>query len=746
MKSGTVSRQDTILFILVIVTLTGLLAAFGLSSRLDNRIYDLVARAWTPPEVTDVAIVTIDEPSLFELGRFPWSRRLHARLIDQLAEAGAAGVAFDIIFTEPDWEDLAGDQVFADSVASFGRVVMPVFSDVRISGQPPEEIRPLPRLIDAGVGLGHVELVVDEDGIVRRVRRFSGLPPARHPYFGSALLDRAVGADAFEVENDPLYERSVLLDDEWAFIPYSARNRFDHMTFADVVQGRISPERLRGKLVLVGATASGLGSTFSTPLSDNGVPMPGIVLHAHMLHALSHDIIWRELQRPVAVAALVLFAAGLATLILRSRKRFFVALAGLGALLAFSAACLQLFGIWIPPGAAMISTIAALIGWSIIVRQVERAAVRAERERAAVTLRAIADAVITVGADGRVDYLNPTAAMLTGWSNDAACGRLLVEIIRLRCENDEPINLGDSELDRQRVRARLRSRDGTMHEILVSRGQIFDERGLPSGHVIVLHDITEQEEARRLFEGSEIRRRQLERELQHAGRLSAVGQVSASIAHEVNQPLTALTTYASVARRLVTRDDPASQARLLEAVRKMVQQAERAALVIRRLRRFFEKDREEVGLHDLTEVVDEALELALIGANGLDIHVKVDLDRKVPPVPFDRIQIQQVIVNLVRNAVEAVAGCNPREIEIASHLRGGDVEVRVADTGSGISPEIAAILFEPFNSSKPGGMGLGLSISRSIIEAHGGELRARPGEQGGAVFTFNLPLQVKVDA
>ncbi|MEZ5824400.1 MAG: CHASE2 domain-containing protein [Geminicoccaceae bacterium] len=746
MKSGPVKRQDTILFLLVIATLTGLVALFGLSERLDNRIYDLVASAWVPPEESDVVIVTIDEPSLFELGRFPWSRRMHAALLQRLDEAGAAGVGFDIIFTEPDWDDLAGDQLFADAARAFGRVVMPVFSDVRISGQPPEEIRPLPKLVDAGVGLGHVELAVDEDGIVRRVRRFAGLAPARHPYFGSALLERAARSGGFEIAGDPLYDRSLLLEDEWSLIPFSARNHFDHMTFADVVQGRISPERLRGKLVLVGATASGLGSTFSTPLSDSGIPMPGIVLHAHMLHALQHDIVWRELEHPIAVVLLVLLALGLSYLMLRSRKRFLVTMAGLGALLVLSATGLQLFGVWLAPGAAMMGMIAALIGWSIIVRQLERAAVRAERERAAVTLRAIADAVITVAADGRVDYLNPAAGSLTGWSSEAASGRLLVEIIRLQGEDDRPINLGDSELDRQRVRARLRSRDGTTHEILVSRGQIFDERGAPSGHVIVLHDITEQEQARLLFEESERRRRQLERELQHAGRLSAVGQVSASIAHEVNQPLTALTTYASVARRLVTRDDPASQQRLLEAVRKMVQQAERAALVIRRLRRFFEKDREEVGLHDLTEVVDEALELALIGANSLDIRVEVDLDRAVPPVPFDRIQIQQVIVNLVRNAVEAVAECDKREIRVASRLRGGDVEVRVEDTGAGIPADVEAVLFEPFNSSKPGGMGLGLSISRSIVEAHGGELRARPGERGGTVFTFNLPLQVKVDA
>ncbi|MCB1969902.1 MAG: CHASE2 domain-containing protein [Geminicoccaceae bacterium] len=727
--------------------MTGLLGFFGLATRLDNRIYDLALHSWTPPAPSDVVVVTIDESSLFELGRFPWSRRLHARLIDRLNEAGAAGVAFDIIFAEPDWENLSGDEEFARAIRSYGPVVMPVFTDVRVGGQLPEEIRPLPRLIKAGVGLGHVELEVDPDGVVRKIRPTTGLPPNQRPYLVAALLERAVKSGGYRADLDPLRPDSLLLDESWTLIPFSARNRFDRMTFADVVQGRISPERLRGKLVLVGATASGLGSTFSTPLSSNGVPMPGVVLHAHLLNALSHGIVWHELRWPLLIAVLVAFAVASSILVQHSRRPFYATLAVILLMLVISAAMLQLLGVWIPPGAAMIGALASWAGWSVVVRQMERAAVRTERERAAVTLRAIADAVVTVGPDGHINYLNPAAQMLTGWSGQSAHGRLLAEVVRcLLGETNQPVSLGDNELNGKRVRARLRRRDGTIREILVSRGQIFDEHGSPSGHVIVLHDITEQEASRRLFEESERRRRELERELQHAGRLSAVGQVSASIAHEVNQPLTAMTTYASVARRLAEREDPGSRAKLIEAIHKVTQQAERAGLVIRRLRRFFEKGREEMGLHDLGEVVDESIELAMIGKYDLGISVEVDLDKRVPQVPFDRIQIQQVIVNLVRNAAEAVAGCDRRELRVASRLRGGDVEVSVADTGAGIPPEVQAALFEPFHSSKPGGMGLGLSISRTIVEAHGGELRARAAEGGGTVFSFNLPLQVHADA
>ena len=741
-----VRKRERIGFILLAAFVTAFLSAANLADRLDHQIYDLLSRAWTPPEASNITIVTIDEPSLSELGRFPWSRRMHAKLVDRLAEAGAHAVAFDVIFAEPDWQDLGGDTAFAEAITRFGRVALPVFADVRVRGERPQEIRPLAKLVEAGVRLGHVEMAVDSDGVVRRISRFAGLDEARHPALTVALLNAAAnGAQPRATALDPV-DGTAWVNEDWLLVPFSARSRFDHMTFADVVQGRIAPDRLRDRLVLVGSTASGLGSTFSTPLSGNGTSMPGVVVHAHMLNALSHGVVWRDLAPGPRIMLLTLFVVAVVVSLQLARRPFFLTMAALGCLLAAAAAMLQMAGIWIAPAAAVVAAIGALLGWGVIVRQKEQARARAERERASVTLRAIADAVVTVGSDGRVDYLNPAAQAITGWPVESAKGRLLAEVLRVHTKELEPINLADSSLGSERVRARLRGRNGEIHEILLSRGQIFDDQRSPSGHVIVLHDITEQELARRLFERSEERRRQLERDLQHAGRLSAVGEVSASIAHEVNQPLTAITTYASAARQLLKSNHPSSQQKLLDAVHKMALQAERAGLVIRRLRRFFEKDTEEVGLHDLGEMVDEALELALLGSSKLRIEVVVDLDRPVPPVACDRIQIQQVIVNLVRNAVEAMADMPRRRLSVTSRLRDSEVEISVSDTGTGIPADIRAALFQPFNSSKPGGMGLGLSISRSIIEAHGGVLRAVPADGGGAIFTFNLPLQVEVDA
>ena len=745
MNGVLIRSRERIGLVLGTAMLTLLLAWLGPADRLDHQIYDTVAKSWSMPVSSRVTIVTIDEPSLAELGRFPWSRKLQARLVDELRDAKVAAIGMDVIFAEPDWRDRDGDRALAEAAQKTENLVLPVFIDIRIPGEAPLAIEPLPELVEAGVGLGHVEMVFDSDGVVRRIARATSIDGMRHPAFVSAMLSRSQGRSDREIDAGLPTDHSIFARSDRFLIPFSARTRFDHWTFADIVQGRVPPDELRDRLVIVGATASGLGSSFSTPLTNSGASTPGLLLHAHLLHGLDNGVVWLDVSPGWRALLLALIVAGMAILVQRSRAPTLVLCAALACLVVASAALLQLAGLWLAPAPALIGGLAALIGWAVLTRRAEQAAARAERERAGVTLRAIADAVLTIDPQGRIDYLNPAAQTITGWMADSARGRLLAEVLRLDGEDENPIDLDRRDRRREREPVRILSRDGSAREVRISRGRIFDQKEKPAGHVIVLHDITEQERARRLFERSEEKRRQLERDLQHAGRLSAIGEVSASIAHEVAQPLTAIATYASAAKRLASKTDVSSRERLVDAVRKMAQQAERAGLVIRRLRRFFEKDREEVGEHDLAGLLDEALELALIGADRNGLEIDLDLDPSIEIIRCDRIQIQQVIVNLVRNAVEAMT-CLPRELTITTRLKAYDVEIEIADSGDGIADDLGGALFEPFHSSKPGGMGLGLSISRSIVEAHGGELRAFPRMGRGTTFTFNLPLRTTVDA
>jgi len=247
------------------------------------------------------------------------------------------------------------------------------------------------------------------------------------------------------------------------------------------------------------------------------------------------------------------------------------------------------------------------------------------------------------------------------------------------------------------------------------------------------------EQERRRIE-AEAALRALNEQLIHVARVSELSQVSAGIAHELNQPLAAMLNYAALAKRLLSTDRPAELAKAADAIGKAGEQAVRASEIIRRMRQFVERRATDRKMESINQIVSEAIALALIGTKAESITTTTSLAQNLPPVYADRVQIQQVLVNLLRNAVDALAASPKREITISTgETDDGSVEVSVTDTGPGISQEIAARLFKPFATTKADGMGIGLAISHSIIESHGGQLETMPNPDGGAIFRFTLP-------
>jgi two-component system, LuxR family, sensor kinase FixL len=239
---------------------------------------------------------------------------------------------------------------------------------------------------------------------------------------------------------------------------------------------------------------------------------------------------------------------------------------------------------------------------------------------------------------------------------------------------------------------------------------------------------------------SEQRLHELQHELLHVSRLSVMGEMASALAHELNQPLTAIINYAQASRRLLVASPESPPARIGDLLEKTVQQATRAGQIIHRLRQFIAKGETERRLEPVNQVVEEASALALVGTIGRGITVRRRLADGLPPVLMDKIQIHQVITNLIRNSVDALAEVTRREILIhTSRSDDGLVEIVVADTGPGLAPEVAARLFQPFVSTKPGGMGIGLSICRSIVDAHGGRLWQSENPGGGTAFHISLP-------
>jgi len=226
--------------------------------------------------------------------------------------------------------------------------------------------------------------------------------------------------------------------------------------------------------------------------------------------------------------------------------------------------------------------------------------------------------------------------------------------------------------------------------------------------------------------------------LLHASRLRSMGQMAASLAHELNQPLTATANYVKAAQRLAEVPQP-DMARILQALGLAAQQTLRSGEIIRRLRGFVARGEVERRPEPLGKLIEESSALALVGAKEHGVRVDLGLGAVVQMVNVDRVQIQQVLLNLMRNGLEAMEASPRRELSVRVEAADGMVQVSVVDTGSGVAPEVAAQLFQPFVTTKADGMGIGLSVCRTIIEGHGGRLWMEANPGGGSLFRFTVP-------
>lgn len=240
---------------------------------------------------------------------------------------------------------------------------------------------------------------------------------------------------------------------------------------------------------------------------------------------------------------------------------------------------------------------------------------------------------------------------------------------------------------------------------------------------------------------ADLRFQKLQNELSRAARVTAAGQMAAALAHEISQPLTAVVNSVNAAKRLLARGGPANSLTAQEVTDEAVGQALRASEIVRSLRQLVSMGETEKRTEALASLIEEAGALVLRGIAPQEVRLALELDDDGARIVLvNRVQIQQVIINLIRNAFEAMADQEPRQVTLSTRaLDDGMIEIAIADIGPGIPGDIAGRLFEPFVSSKHDGMGLGLSISRSIIEAHDGQLKAEPNPGGGTIFRFTLP-------
>ncbi|ARS28903.1 PAS domain-containing sensor histidine kinase [Sphingomonas sp. KC8] len=278
-------------------------------------------------------------------------------------------------------------------------------------------------------------------------------------------------------------------------------------------------------------------------------------------------------------------------------------------------------------------------------------------------------------------------------------------------------------------------RDGSTFPMELAIGEAAgSESRLFTGFI---RDLTERRRTQEQLE-------ELQSELIHVARVSAMGTMASTLAHELNQPITAVTNYVEAIRDLLGQPDPDDLPMIREALDDAAKEALRAGHIVRRLRDFVARGEVEKTVEKLPQLINEAAVLGLMGASERGIAPRFDLDPYASPVLVDRVQIQQVLINLIRNAVDAMASAPERRLVVTSQPdQPGFVRVTVADTGPGVAPDVAAQLFSAFVSTKKDGMGLGLSICRTIVEANGGRIWMEPGADGGTRFHFTL---VRADA
>ena len=461
-----------------------LLNNIQLFHRWDNLFYDLESTLITKPSTEDIVIVAIDDDSLIKLGRWPWSRAIHAQLIDRLTNAGAAGVAMDILFMEPDLAHPENDQLLAAAINRNGRVVIPVMTNIQGKGF--QLVTPLPEIAEAAAQLAHVNMNFDSQGVVRQLDlqiEFNN---------GQILPAMSVALSRLLAKKNDI---PILNEKQTVLMNYvGPPGHFQQISYADVLLDEEERSDLTGKIVIIGMTAAGLSSNIATPVSKRKQLMSGVEFQANALATLRSGIIVRPLQWP----AYVLFSLILIVVPVLSFRVFSpiqaLLLASAFSLLTVISSVLLLIKLylWSSPLPILMCLAFSYPLWSWKRLEQLGHSLFKEHENASVTLDAIAEAVIRTDQRGCIEFMNPAAEKLLASPFSEVRYKPFIETFRV-IDSIDANSIGSDYLPtkNQAEPQVIRNRKGEEYTVRISSNPLLDEKKKNIGNVYALNDLTE---------------------------------------------------------------------------------------------------------------------------------------------------------------------------------------------------------------------------------------------------------------
>jgi diguanylate cyclase (GGDEF)-like protein/PAS domain S-box-containing protein len=488
--------------------LPGLVAAiaiwtgFGPLQRLDLLAFDLISSLVPTSRATPTSvIVAIDERSLQQLGRWPWPRRIHAQLLERLHDTAPKAIAFAVMFDQPDAQDVEGDASFAAAIARSGRVVLPVAPTAAGDGASLRAAVPAGALDEAVVALGHVDVEIDPDGILRRLYLRAGVGPTKWSALAQALAEMPQpGVSALlpglRSRFDTPAASSTWRRDYEVLLQLDPKLAIEQVSYVDVLNDAALAARLANRVVLVGATAAGIGSGFRTTVPERGGLMPAVEVHARAFEALRAGDVITPLDRlTILLLTVIAIGAGVLTHRRYRRKLPAVELLVIGFPLLLGLTLLIVGRYWYPPVGATLALAAGYLLWAAERFRHTWSELFLTQRRAEVTLNAVADGVASVDRDSRIEFINPVAQTLLGHSTESAKGKTIASLLAEIGASADAVQHALARCFEERRTIQISEPvwlDGAAGRVVrVAVGPILGAGGKVEGAVLALSDITE---------------------------------------------------------------------------------------------------------------------------------------------------------------------------------------------------------------------------------------------------------------